>query len=191
MRPVHEAARRYLFPHRRRCRGRPNLESRTEVSRRVANFEDEAAEITLYEYAGGEEALHRLEEIFYAKVLADPLLTTLFTERRPHHVDHLTWFTAESFGGPGRFTRELGFEHIIDVHRGLKITDEQRERFVKLYMQALDDASLPDDERFREAVRSHIEFGALVAQQNSWAETDAELHPIRKVPRWRWPPAND
>jgi hemoglobin len=157
----------------------------------VANFEDEASEITLYEYAGGDEALHRLEEIFYAKVLADPLLTTLFTERRPHHVDHLTWFTAESFGGPDRFTRELGFEHIIDVHRGLKITDEQRERFVKLYMRALDDASLPDDERFREAVRSHIEFGARVAQQNSWAETDAELHPIRKVPRWRWAPAND
>jgi hemoglobin len=73
----------------------------------------------------------------------------------------------------------------------LKITDEQRERFVKLYMQALDDANLPDDERFREAVRSHIEFGARVAQQNSWAETDADLHPIRKVPRWRWPSEDD
>ena len=64
---------------------------------------------TLYEHAGGEEALHHLEEVFYAKALADPVLKQLFTERRPHHVDHLTWFTAESFGGPDRFTRELGF----------------------------------------------------------------------------------
>jgi hypothetical protein len=53
---------------------------------------------SLYEHAGGEEALHRLEELFYSKVLADPVLKRLFTERRPHHVDHLTWFTTESFG---------------------------------------------------------------------------------------------
>ena len=61
---------------------------------------------------------------------------TLFTTRRPHHVDHLTWFTADSFGGSDRFTRELGFRHIIDVHRHLKITDEQRVRFVARYMEA-------------------------------------------------------
>jgi Bacterial-like globin len=55
---------------------------------------------SLYEHAGGEEALHRLEELFYAKVLSDPVLKTLFPERQPDHVEHLTWFTAESFGGP-------------------------------------------------------------------------------------------
>jgi hemoglobin len=143
--------------------------------------------ITLYEHAGADEGLHRLEEIFYAKVLADPMLKTVFTERRPHHVEHLTWFTAESFGGPDRFTRKLGFQHIIDVHRHLKITDEQRDRFVARYMEALDEASLPDDEPFRQAVRSHVEFGSRVAQQNSWAETDDDLHPIRNVPRWQWP----
>jgi hypothetical protein len=29
---------------------------------------------TLYEHAGGHEALHRAEELFYDKVLADPVL---------------------------------------------------------------------------------------------------------------------
>jgi hemoglobin len=142
---------------------------------------------TLYEHAGGGEALHRLEGLFYEKALADPVLMTLFTERVPTHVDHLTWFTAESFGGPDRFTRRLGFQHIIDVHRHLEITDEQRERFVALYLEVLDQADLPDDEPFRKAVREHVEFGAGVAQQNSWAETDDDLHPIREVPQWRWP----
>jgi hemoglobin len=141
---------------------------------------------SLYEHAGGEEALHRLEEIFYEKALADPILNTLFTERVPTHVDHLTWFTAESFGGPDRFTQELGFQHIIDVHRHLKITDEQRDRFVALYLESLDEAGLPTDEPFRQAVRSHVEFGAQVAHQNSLAETDNDLHPIRAVPRWQW-----
>jgi hemoglobin len=141
---------------------------------------------TLYEHAGGDEGLHHLEELFYDKALADPLLANLFTERRPTHVDHLTWFTAESFGGPNRFSRELGFQYIIDVHRNLEITEDQRERFVALYLEALDEAGMPNDEPFREAVREHVEFGSHVAQQNSWAKNDAELHPIRQVPKWNW-----
>jgi hemoglobin len=144
---------------------------------------------TLYQHAGGDEGLHRLEEIFYRKALADPVLKTLFTKRVPTHVDHLTWFTAESFGGPDRFTRELGFQYIIDVHRHLKITDEQRDWFVAAYLESLDEAGVPDDAPFRQAVREHVEFGARVAQQNSWAETDADLHPIRQVPHWNWPQA--
>ncbi|GAA0416191.1 oxidoreductase [Acrocarpospora corrugata] len=141
---------------------------------------------SLYAHAGGDEALHRLEEIFYTKVLDDPLLRTLFPERLPTHVDHLTWFTAESFGGPDRFTQNLGFDYLIQVHRHLEITDEQRERFVQLYLEAIDEAGLPDDEPFREAVREHLEFGSRVAQQNSHATTDAELHPLRDVPLWTW-----
>ena len=142
---------------------------------------------TLYEHAGGDDGLHRLEELFYEKALADPVLRTQFTERVPAHVDHLTWFTAESFGGPDRFTRELGFQYIIDVHRRLdSITDEQRERFIALYMEALAEAGMPDDAPFREAVRQHVEFGSRVAQQNSRAETDADVYPLHKVPRWDW-----
>jgi hypothetical protein len=86
-------------------------------------------------------------------------------------VDHLTWFTAESFGGPNRFSCELGFRHLIDVHRHLNITEEQRQRFVELYLQALDAVEMPDDKAFREAVRSHVEFGSKVAMQNSHAVT--------------------
>ncbi|MEV6069284.1 group II truncated hemoglobin [Nocardia sp. NPDC052001] len=141
---------------------------------------------SLYTFAGGEEALHRLEEIFYDRALADPVLREVFPVRRPDHVDHLTWFTAESFGGPGRFTRELGFAYIIDAHRGLKITDAQRQRFVEVYLESLDAAGMPADEKFREAVRRHVEFGAQVAQQNSLAETDEQLHPLREVPHWTW-----
>jgi hemoglobin len=46
---------------------------------------------------------------------------------------------------------------------------------------------LPDDPPFREALRSHVEFGSHVAMQNSHAETDEQLHPLREVPRWEWP----
>lgn len=143
---------------------------------------------TLYEHVGGDDGLHRLEQRFYDKVLADPLLMPLFGEGQPHHVEHLTWFTAETFGGPDRFTKRLGFDHLIDVHRGLEITDEQRKRFVELYLEAASDAGLPDDRPFRDALREHVEFGAKVAQQNSRARTDAELYPLHEVPKWEWDP---
>jgi hemoglobin len=142
---------------------------------------------SLYEHAGGEPALHRLEELFYASVLRDPLLQPLFGAGQAQHVEHLTMFTAETFGGPDRFSRELGFQHLIDVHRGLHITEEQRARFVDLYLAAIDAAGLPDDAPFRAALREHVEFGTHVAMQNSNATTDADLHPLRTVPHWTWP----
>ena len=141
---------------------------------------------SLFEHAGGEPALHRLEQIFYDSVLADPLLQPLFGAGKASHVDHLTAFTAESFGGPNRFSRELGFAHLIAVHRGLNISEAQRQRFVDLYVAALDAADLPTDEAFRNAVREHVEFGTHVAMQNSHAHSDDELHPLREVPRWTW-----
>lgn len=142
---------------------------------------------TLYEHAGGEDGLHRLEQAFYDSLLRDPLLQPLFGAGSPSHVEHLTMFTAESFGGPDRFSRELGFRHLISVHRGLKITEAQRRRFVELYMAALDTAGMPEDPDFRQAVREHVEFGSRVAVQNSHARTDDELHPLREVPLWSWP----
>jgi hemoglobin len=142
---------------------------------------------SLYKFAGGEEGLHRLEDTFYSSVLLDPVLEPLFGAGKPQHVDHLTAFTAESFGGPDRFSRELGFRHLIEIHRGRHITEEQRQRFVELYLAALDVAAMPTDPAFREAVREHVEFGSQVAMQNSHASTEGELHPLREVPHWTWP----
>jgi len=143
---------------------------------------------TLYEHVGGDAGLHRLEEIFYAKALADPVLKPLFRERQPHHVEHLTWFTAETFGGPDRFTKKLGFDYIIDAHRGLEITDEQGERFAALYLESAAEAGLPEDAPFLKALREHVEFGVEVAKQNSRAKSDADLYPLHEVPRWDWDP---
>lgn len=45
---------------------------------------------TLLEFAGGIEAIHRLEDTFYASVLRDPVLQPLFGAPRAEHVEHLT-----------------------------------------------------------------------------------------------------
>jgi hemoglobin len=73
----------------------------------------------------------------------------------------------------------------------VRITEVQRQRFVELYMAAADNVGLPAAQPFREALRSHVEFGSHVAKQNSHAETDDELHPLRAVPRWQWPDSTE
>jgi hemoglobin len=143
---------------------------------------------TLYEFAGGWDALYRLSDIFYHLCLNDPVLKPLFGNEKPGHVEKFTAFTAETFGGPDKFSREMGgFMHLINAHRGYNINEEQRQRFVDLYLQAADQANLPTDKAFREALKSHVEFGSHVAKQNSNAKNDDELNPLREVPKWRWP----
>jgi hemoglobin len=142
---------------------------------------------TLYDHAGGAEAIRHFVGVFYRSVLDDPVLQPLFGAGRPEHVAHLTAFDMESFGGPDDFSRDMGFPALIDAHRGLRITEQQRRRFVELYLRAADTAGLPADEPFRQALRDHVEFGSQVAKQNSHATTDADLHPLREVPRWQWP----
>ena len=141
---------------------------------------------SIYEHIGGHDKLRAFVDAFYTSVLADPLLQPLFGHGEPTHVDHLTAFDAESFGGPDDFSRTIGFAHLIEVHRGLHITEEQRQRFVDLYLAAADKAGLPADDRFRRTLRSHVEFGSRVATQNSHARDDDGLHPLREVPHWDW-----
>ena len=142
---------------------------------------------SLYEHVGGHDGLHRLVAAWYPTVLADPLLHPLFGGGHADHIPHLTAFLAEVFGGPRRYTDELGgFAALLAPHRGKGIREDQRRRFVELFLRAADTAALPDDVRTRDALRGYLEFGTLVAMQNSHAAADTELHPCREVPRWSW-----
>lgn len=142
---------------------------------------------TLFEHAGGSEGIHRVVAHWYPRVLADPLLQPLFGDGRPTHVDHLTAFIGEVFGGPARYTDELGgFPALLEAHRGLRITEAQRRRFVELFLDSADAVGLPDDAPFREALRGYLEFGTEVAVVNSHAQDDSQLHECQEVPRWSW-----
>ena len=140
---------------------------------------------TLYEWAG-EGALGRLISAFYDRVEADDLLSGFFpggvsTEHRDHVV---AWWT-EVFGGPARYSTELGgYEHMLAKHRTLEITPEQRYRFASLMSLAADDAGLPDDPEFRSALVAYLEWGTRLAMHNS--HPGAEVFEHAPVPRWGW-----
>jgi hemoglobin len=141
---------------------------------------------TLFEWAGGEPAFERLIDAFYDRVERDELLAPLFggvvgKEHRRHVV---AWW-CEVFGGPARYTDEIGgYEHMLAKHRDLAITAEQRFRFASLMSIAADDAGLPEDPEFRSAFVAYLEWGTRLARHNS--QPGAEVIAHAPVPRWGW-----
>jgi hemoglobin len=134
---------------------------------------------TLYEWAGGEDAIRRMINAFYDRVERDELLSPFFPGGvGAEHRDHVAAWWSEVFGGPDRYAQELGgYEHMLASHRGLKIGPEQRRRFVSLMSVAADDAGLPDDPEFRSALMAYLEWGTRLAMHNS--QPDAEVADMR------------
>ena len=141
---------------------------------------------TLYEWAGGGEAFQRLINAFYDRVERDELISLLFPDGvSAEHRDHVVAWWSEVFGGPARYTEQLGgYEAMVAKHRGLAITPEQRFRFASMMSLAADDAALPDDPEFRSAFMAYVEWGTRLAQHNS--QPGAEVAPHAPVPRWGW-----
>ena len=141
---------------------------------------------TLYEWAGGEAAFEGLIDAFYDRVEADELISPLFPNGvSAEHRDHVVAWWCEVFGGPKRYSDELGgYEHMLAKHRGLAITPEQRLRFATLMSLAADDAGLPDDPEFRSALVAYLEWGTRLAMHNSQPGAAVAQH--APVPHWGW-----
>ena len=141
---------------------------------------------SLVAWAGGPEAFRRLIDAFYDRVEGDDLLAPFFPGGvSEEHRAHVTAWWVEVFGGPATYTAELGgYRRMLDHHRGLGITAEQRFRFATLMSRAADDAGLPDDPEFRAAFVGYVEWGTRLALANS--QPGAEVVEEAPVPRWGW-----
>jgi hemoglobin len=140
---------------------------------------------TLYEWAGGQEALERLTETFYSHVREDELLAPVFAHMDEHHPHYVALWLGEVFGGPDAYTRERGgYPHMLGKHRGLGLREDQRFRWAQLMLQSADDAGLPADPEFRSAFAAYIEWGTRLALANS--QPGATPAPRAPVPRWGW-----
>jgi hemoglobin len=141
---------------------------------------------TLYEWAGGREAIHRLMDAFYDRVEADELISPFFPGGvSREHRDHVTLLWSEVFGGPAEYTEQLGgYNRMVTRHKDLAITPEQRLRFVTLMSLAADDAGLPDDPEFRSALIAYLEWATRIAMHNS--QPGADVPREAPVPHWGW-----
>lgn len=141
---------------------------------------------SLYDWAGQRPAIAALIDRFYDRVERDDLISPLFPGGvSAAHRDHVTTWWCEVFGGPADYTAQLGgYPAMLEHHRNLKITAEQRFRFVSLMSLAADDAGLPDDPEFRAALLGYLEWGTRLAMHNS--QPGAPVVEQAPVPRWGW-----
>ena len=140
-----------------------------------------------FEWLGGTEALERLTFAFYDGILGepDPLLEPVFRGMDREHPKHVAAWLAETFGGPKRHTAEHGgYEHMVGKHRGLGLTEQQRQRWVARLVATADEVGLPSDPDFRSSFLAYVEWGTRIAVLNSQPEVQPIAH--APVPQWGW-----
>jgi hemoglobin len=141
---------------------------------------------TIYEWAGGTEAFECWLNAFYDLVEGDELLAPVFGGRvTKEHREHVLAWWVEVMGGPSEYSDNWGgYPAMLAHHRELRISPEQRLRFVTLLSEAADRAELPSDPEFRAAIIGYAEWGSRLAMHNS--DPDAEVVEQAPVPRWGW-----
>ena len=141
---------------------------------------------TLYEWAGGMPVFEKLTELFYGKVLTDPLLEPVFKHMSTEHQLHVAHFIAEVFGGPEMYSKQEGSHFkMIQKHLSKHLTEAHRKRWVSLLLETSDEINLPDDPEFRSAFVAYIEWGTRIAVLNSNVD-DLTMNREEPMPKWGW-----
>ena len=142
---------------------------------------------TLFEFAGGEPAFLALAAAHHARCLEDRELNHPFSHpgQHPHHVERLGAYWAEVMGGPPSYSRSCGEQsHVLEMHAGNGDMGDLGERFISAFDRALDDAELPPDPAFRDAVRAYMRWA--VDDVLAYSAEDAVVPPGSAMPRWGW-----
>lgn len=140
----------------------------------------------LFEFAGGQPALLALAAAFHQRCLDDPVLNHPFSHPgNPEHVQRLADYWAEVFGGPSRYSASFGgHSAMLDIHARQGADDDLGARFVACFVQAADDAGLPDDPDFRAALHAYMEWA--VGEVLSYSPSDAQVPAGLSTPHWGW-----
>jgi hemoglobin len=141
---------------------------------------------SMFEFAGGEPAFLALAAALHKRCLEDPELNHPFSHTgNPQHIENLAAYWAEVFGGPARYSSSLGgHSGMLGIHAGQGAEDELGRRFAACFVQAADDAHLPDDPEFRAGLRAYIE--RAVAEVMAYSPAGARVATDLPVPHWSW-----
>jgi hemoglobin len=142
---------------------------------------------TLFEFAGGEAAFVALATAHHARCLADPELNHPFSheDQNPQHIERLAAYWAEVLGGPASYTSSMGDQTgLLVMHAGNGDMTDLGRRFVTCFVQAMDDAGLPDDPAFRAAMTAYLRWA--VDDVLVYSPTGSRVPPGVAIPHWSW-----
>jgi hemoglobin len=140
---------------------------------------------TLLEWMGGQPRLQELLATFYGRVKSDEILAPVFAGMSADHVQHVSAFIAEVFGGPKTYSEKYGGHRaMIHKHVGRALTEIQRQRWMQLLLNCADDLQIPADPEFRSSFVAYLEWGTRLAVINS--RPGADVSADAPMPVWGW-----
>jgi hemoglobin len=141
---------------------------------------------SIFEAAGGSPAFLRLATAHHQRCLDDPVLNHPFSHPgHPQHVERLGAYWAEVFGGPPAYSQAAGDQSsMLDLHARIQAQDDLGERFLDCFVQAADDAGLPDDPKLRAALRAYM--GWAVSDVMAYSPIDSVVPSDLAMPSWTW-----
>jgi hemoglobin len=102
-------------------------------------------ERTPYELIGGEAALRRVVERFYALMDEDPdyyAIRKLHPESLAGSTDKLTWFLSGWLGGPALYAEKIGHPMLRARHLPFTIGRAERDQWLACMKRALEDCGV-------------------------------------------------
>lgn len=142
---------------------------------------------TVYEAAGGVEALRRLAAAWHARVLADEEVSHAFRHGvAPDHTERLAAYWAEALGGPAEYTASYGDEtSVVEIHSGNGEHDEMDRRAIECFDLALADVGLDRGKAVGRALHDYFAW-ATTASMTRYHRSAADVPHGLVIPKWSW-----
>jgi hemoglobin len=142
---------------------------------------------TVYDAAGGADAMVRLAAAWHARVMADAVVSHAFSHGfRPDHTERLAAYWAEALGGPTAFTRSLGDEStVVRIHSGNGPHEDMDRRAIDCFDQALVDAGLNRDDRLRQVLHDYFAW-ATTTTMSRYHRSPDDVPDGLAMPHWSW-----
>jgi len=99
---------------------------------------------SFYDEVGGAETFRRLVAEFYRGVAGDPVLRALYPEEDLGPAEErLRMFLEQYWGGPTAYSQQRGHPRLRMRHHPFKVTPDQRDRWLRHMLAAVDTLDLP------------------------------------------------
>lgn len=142
--------------------------------------------LSIYETAGGRDAMLRLAHAWHARCLADPVVSHAFSHGyHPRHSERLAAYWAEALGGPAEYSASMGTEtSVLRIHAGNGEHAEMDELAEGCFAWALDDAGLPNDPRLRSTLKAYFHWAT--GRMSAYPRSADDVPHGLSIPRWSW-----
>lgn len=144
-------------------------------------------DVTVYEAAGGAEAMTALAHAWHLRCLQDEVVSHAFSHpgQHPQHTERLAAYWGEQLGGPPTYTETMADHvHVMRLHSGNGEHEEMDERAQACFALALDDAGISRDERLRATLTEWFRWatGLMATYPRSPSDVPSDL----RLPEWGW-----